>query len=821
MPNAPCESKKALHERSWEVNVLKNYLKIALRNLIRQKAHSFINIAGLAIGLACFIIIMFYIRYEFSYESHHKNADRIYRVNIIQQHPDGEYKLSHSMVPLGKALAEELPEVNDYARLLKAGRILVKYKDKIFYEDNTVFTDPGIFDLFTIPVVSGPMESALSEKFSVVITESIAEKYFGKQNPIGQTLLIGNLIDKKISLAVTAVVKDFPKNTHIDADFLISFNTLAEVAGNEFMNNWITVNLYTYILLPENQNLADVENKISNVYRAHCSSEVKKRFELEQFSRIHLYSDVSSFGDIQYIYIFLAIGILILLIASINFMNLSTARSARRASEVGLRKVVGARHWQLIRQFLGESILLSFLALMMALFIVDNILPMVKNLTGQELFFPPLSDWNFYGLLIVITLAVGFLSGSYPALYLSSFPPVSILKGKSGLGRKGSNFRKLLVVVQFTIAITLIICTLSISNQLNFMRNKNLGFQKDQMVVVSVAGGDVRKDIAPFKQALLKNSNITRVTGSLMLPSRIGMYNNVTWEGAADNESIPLMFNRVDYDFLETYGIELVKGRNFSREYSSDILNSNKTKDIGAVILNEEAVRRFGWDNPIGKKVIQVFGDKRYYFNVVGVIKDFHFSSLHNKIEPLSLFLRLNNPRKISIKIEPRNIQSTIAYVKDTWNTFNPGYPFEYYFLDETFERTYQSEEKLQSLFNYFSLLSIFISCLGLFGLASFAAERRTKEIGVRKVLGASISNIILLLSNEFTKWVLFANLIAWPIAYIAMSIWLQNFAYRTSIGIWVFILSGAAAMIIALLTVSYQSIKASTANPVEALRYE
>jgi putative ABC transport system permease protein len=801
--------------------MFKNYLKIALRNLIRQKAYSFINISGLAIGLACFVIIMFYIRYEFSYESHHKNGDRIYRVNIIQQHSGGEFKISYSMVPLGKALAEEVPEVNDFARLFKTRGILVKYKDKIFYENNTVFTDPGIFDLFTIPVMSGQMESALSGKFSVVITESIAEKYFGEQNPIGQTLLINNLIDNEISFTVTAVVKDFPENTHIKADFLISFNTLAELVGQEFMNNWISVNLQTYILLPENQNLADIEDKISSVYIAHSSSEVKKRFELEQFSRIHLYSDVSTFGDIQYIYIFLAIGVLILLIASINFMNLSTARSARRASEVGLRKVVGAGHWQLIRQFLGESTLMSFLAFMIALLIVDNILPVFKNLTGQELFFPPLDDWSFYGLLIVITLAVGFFSGSYPALYLSAFPPVSILKGKSGSGRKGSNFRKLLVVIQFTIAITLIICTLSISSQLNYMRNKKLGLRKDQIVVVPVNGGDLRKDIAPFKQALLKNSNITNVSGSLMLPSRIGLYNNVTWEGAADNESIPLIFNRVDYDFLETYGIELVKGRNFSREYSSDISNNNKKKDRGAVILNEEAVRRFGWDHPIGKKVIQVFGDNRYYFNVVGVIKDFHFSSLHNKIEPLSLFLRLNNPGKISIKIEPRNIQGTIAYVKDTWNTFNPGYPFEYYFLDETFKQIYQSEERLQSLFNYFSLLSIFISCLGLFGLASFAAERRTKEIGVRKVLGASISNIIFLLSNEFTRWILPANLVAWPIAYITMSLWLQNFAYRTGIGIRAFILSSMAAMIIALLTVSYQSIKASTANPVEALRYE
>ncbi|MCZ6820401.1 MAG: hypothetical protein O7G31_13060, partial [Calditrichaeota bacterium] len=382
-------------------------------------------------------------------------------------------------------------------------------------------------------------------------------------------------------------------------------------------------------------------------------------------------------------------------------------------------------------------------------------------------------------------------------------------------------FRNILVVLQFSIAIALIISTLSINNQLEYMRNKPLGFQKNQIVAIPVSGGEFCEDIEPFKQSLLKNSNIRAVTGSRLLPSRIGMYNNITWEGAAQDESLELIFNRVDYDFLDTYEIEIVNGRDFSHEYSFDVVDEQRENITGAVLLNEEAVRSIGWDNPIGKKVVQMFGDERYYFNVIGVIKDFHFRSLHEKIKPLSLFLKPNYPRYISIKIEPTDIQSTIAHIQATWRQFNPEFPFEYYFLDESFDRTYQSEEKLQTLFSSFSLLSLFISCLGLFGLAAFAAEQRTQEIGVRKVLGASVSELVLLLSKEFTKWVILANVIAWPIAYFAMNQWLQDFAYRINTTWSVFVLSGVAALAIALITVSVHAIRAAMANPVQSLRYE
>lgn len=797
--------------------MIKNYLKIALRNIFRNKIYSFINIFGLAVGMACFVLVILYIRYEFSYESFHKNADNIYRVNVVHNHPKGVYRLSHSMVPLGKTLITELPEVKGFTRIEDFGRSLVTYKNKKFYETNMILADQGIFDLFTIPVLNGDMNSALSKKYSIVLSKSAALKYFGDENPVGQTLLI----DNEMSLTVSAIIKDFPENTHLSADFIISYNTLSEEFGEDFMNNWVTTRLMTYILLPDNPNLRYLERKITDVMNAHSSTEVTRSLELEQFSRIHLYSDVSMYGNINNIYLFLAIGILILLIASINFMNLSTARSSRRANEVGLRKVVGANYLQLIRQFLGESIIISFVAMVMALLIVNIILPIFKNLTEQALEFPALTDWNFYGLLLLITLIVGIISGSYPAFYLSGFKPVNILKGKQISGRKNRNLRRILVVIQFSIAIVLIISTLSIRDQLAYMLNTGLGFQKKQIVVLPLIGGEFENDIESFKHALMTNSNIKAVSGSRLLPSKIGMYNNVTWEGAGENETIALIQNKVDYDFMDLYEIEIIKGRNFSADYATDLLDYRREGLAGAILLNEEAVKRFGWKDPIGKKVIQTFGTQRYYFNVVGVFKNFHFSSLHNKIEPLNLFLRPAYPRKISIKIEPNDVQNTIAHIRNTWNNFNPMYPFEYYFLDETYSRYYQSEEKLQTLFSYFSLLGIFISCLGLFGLASFAAERRTKEIGVRKVLGASISNIIMILTKEFTKWILIANLIAWPLAWIYVNSWLDDFAYRIEINWWVFLFAGGIAFFIAVITVSSQAIRAAISNPATSLRYE
>jgi len=763
------------------------------------------------------MLIILYVQYELDYESHHTNAENIYRVNVIQQHPKGEYKLSRSMVPLGPALHEEIPDVIDFTRLESNGKTVVQYEGKKFIENNVIFADQGLFTLFSIPVTRGNKASALTEKNAVVITESIANKYFGDRNALGKTLVI----DNELSVTVSAVIKDFPRNTHLNTDFAISFKTLDDLTSESYMTNWVTTRLFTYVLLKDNKNIREVQRRANEVMEAHSSTEVKRSLEFEQFDRIHLYSDVTPFGDIHRLYLFLAVGVLILIIASINFMNLATARSARRANEVGLRKVVGAKQVQIIRQFLGESILTSLFALILAIIIVNNILPFFKSLSDQDLAMPGLNNWHFYSMFVAITLLVGLFSGSYPAFYLSAAQPISVLKGRYGSGKKNIYLRTFLVVLQFSITIALIISTLGINNQINFMRSKKLGFNKDQVIVVPVNGTAFQQDTEVFKQELLRLGNIRAVAGSILLPSRIGMYNNVTWEGAADNESISLIQNKIDYDFLDLYEIEVTRGRNFNRAYSSDILDYRRENIVGAVILNEEAVRRFGWDDPIDKKVIQTFGTDRYLFNVIGVIKDFHFSSLHNKIVPLSLFLRPANPGYFSIKVEGADIQNTIAYIRQTWQKFNPQSPFEYYFLDESFEQIYQSEQKLHTLFSYFSLLSIFIACLGLFGLAAFSAEQRTKEIGIRKVFGASSSGIVLLLSRQFSKWIIIANLVAWPAAWVYLNSWLDEFAYRTEIAWWLFIFAGGMALLIALLTVSYQALKAAMTNPVEALRYE
>jgi len=797
--------------------MISNFLKIAFRNLIRQKVYSFINITGLAIGLASFILIMLYIRFEFSYESHHKNLAKVYRANINQQHPKGVFNSSHTMVPLGPTLLKELPEIKDFARIDNAGKHLVAYKDKKFNEDKIIFTDQGFFGLFTIPFVKGNPESALEEKFSVVITKSIAEKYFGAQDPVLQTLRI----DNEIPLTVTAVVEDFPSNTHIKAEFLISFKTIVELAGKDILNNWVTISLSTYLLMPEPANIDEIEEKINKVYLAHNIPEVPTTFRLENLDKIHLYSEFSSYGNIQHICIILTIGILILLIASVNFMNLSTSQAVDRAKEVGLRKVVGANRGQLIKQFLGEGILMTLLALILSLAIVDAILPICKNLFARELNLPSVNDWRFYGLLLLITFEVGFVSASYPALYLSSFNPVHVLKGKKISAGRDVNLRRALVVMQFSIAIVLIVFTIAVGSQLDYMRNRDLGFQKDQIVVVPLSGENLHNDLEPFKNELMKNKNIQAAAGSLLLPSKIGMFNNVTWEGAAGNETIALIQNKVDYDFLDTYEIKLIAGRDFSPDFPSDIIDNDREGNSGAMILNEEAVRRFGWENPIGKKVIQVYGEERYNFTVVGVVKDFHFSSLHTHIKPLSLFLRPHHLKYISIKVMSMDLQNTISYIKETWNKFSSEYPFEYFFLDETFDNIYQSEVKLNTLFNYFSSLGIFISCLGLFGLTAFTTRKRTKEIGIRKVLGATVPNVLGLISREFIWLVIISMVIACPVGWYVVNLWLENFAYQIKVSAWFFLLAGGLTIVIAIITVSFQAIKAAVANPVDTLRYE
>jgi len=577
-------------------------------------------------------------------------------------------------------------------------------------------------------------------------------------------------------------------------------------------------------MLPEEHSMKETETKIQEVLRRHVREDDDRVLYLDQLKRMHLFSNADPTGNINSLYILLAVGGLILLVACINFMNLSTARSSNRAKEVGLRKVVGAARQQLIRQFIGESLIYAAVSTILAFVLSLTFLPVLNSLTGQFVETGNLFKVEILAGLAGIFLLVGFLSGSYPALFLSAFQPAGVLKGALTSGTRGVLFRKVLVVSQFAISIILIISTMVFGRQLHFLLNKQLGFKKDQVVVIRNDRNSVSKDLQPLKSALLGNPNIGGVTGSLMLPSSIGMYNEVTWEGAVNEETIAIMHNRVDYDFLDTYEIELIAGRNFSPEFPSDTRSSEQSPDASrSIILNQEAVRRFGWEEPVGKKVIQTFGVQRFNFTVIGVIKDFHFSSLRESIQPLKLFLSTRNNRYVSVKIQSEDLTEHLKFVEDTWTRIFPNTPFDYFFFDQVFERRYQSEASLRRLFEYFSGLAVFIGCLGLLGLAAYSAERRTKEIGIRKVLGASPPQIVMLLSKEFSRWVLAANLIAWPAAYLAMHFWLNGFAYRISLNhqLVFFVLAGASALGIALLAVSFQAVKAALADPVRALKYE
>ncbi len=809
------------HSVRWSLTMFKNYLKITLRNLVRQKGYAFINIAGLSVGIACAVLIILVVQYEFKYESHHKNADRIYRINVEHTQLERTYKLTYTPVPLAPAMGEEVPEVLHYTRIAELNQIQVGNGDLKFYED-VKFVDPGILEMFTFPLVSGDQTTALKDVNSVVITEAMAIKYFGKEDPLGKTLVFLNTM----SLKVTGVMRNHPAYTNINPDFLVPIERMRDLAGDDFFQNWLSQQLMSFVMLSEVHSAADVESKIQMAFNRHVREDDGRMLTLDQLKRMHLYSNAQPTGNINSLTILLAVGGLILLVACINFMNLATARSSRRAKEVGLRKVVGAARRQLIRQFIGESMIYTAVSMAFAIFLVHSFLPVLNGLTGQVVKPGDIFQTQVLAGMVGIFLLVGFVSGSYPALFLSGVEPTRILRGTFERGTQGASFRKILVVAQFAISIILIIATMIFGRQLHFLLNKPLGFEKDGIVVIRNDRSTYRRDLQPLKTELLSDSRILGVSGSLMLPSAIGMYNNVTWEGAPENQEISIMHNRVDYDFLDIFGIELFAGRNFSPEFPVD--TSEGSDESGpeksrSIIINQEAMRQFGWEDPINKKVIQIYGAERSYFNVVGVIKDFHFSSLRYSIQPLKLFLATNNNRYVSVKVRMEDLAGTLTFIEAAWKQIYPDVPFDYFFFDSVFERTYRSEASLKRLFEYFSGLAVFIGCLGLLGLASYAAERRSKEIGIRKVLGASSPQIVMLLSREFTRWVVLANLLAWPAAYFAMRSWLGGFAYRIDLNaqLGFFVLAGALALGIALLTVVFQAVKAALSDPVKTLKYE
>ena len=799
--------------------MFKSYLKIALRNLQSHKGHSFINIIGLAIGMACCILILLWVQDELSSDRFHEKTKHLYRVEQDYNYSGELYHVNVTPHPMAPALKEEIPEIVDATRYVWTDGVLLRYGEKTFFEDGVRVVDPSFLQMFTFQLIKGDKNIALKEPFSLVISEEMAEKYFGDEEPIGKTILVNNQYD----FTVTGVMKNMPDNSYLKFDLLMPYDYLLKTGRTN--PSWSGNSILTFVQLHEHAAISEVNEKISVVHHKHSAATIQDAEELKRFSesprvecsvmsytqiRLHAYFGYGRpMGDIQYVYIFSIIAIFVLLIACINFMNLATARSANRAQEIGMRKVVGASRHSIIRQFLGESILLTLIALVFAIMIVSLLLPTFNKISGKALSSNVLGNWQILVGMFVISLVTGIIAGSYPAIFLSAFKPAKVLKGALKSGTKSSALRRMLVVVQFSLSIFLIIGTGIVYNQVQFMRSKKLGYDKEHLLYIPMRG-EISNYYAALKNKLKNNSRILGVTASFDNPSNLGSNSSgADWDGKDPQQELTIGFNFVDFDFIETMKIELAEGRSFSREFATDTTE--------AFLVNEQVVKLMGEESAVGKR----FTFMGRQGKIVGVMKNFHYQSIREIIEPMAMMIAPRNTSVILIRISPQDIAGAMDFIEATWKKVIPNYPFEYTFLDEDFDDMYHAEQRMEALLKYFSIFAIFIACLGLFGLASFTAEQRRKELGIRKVLGASVPEIMMLLSKEFTRWVLVANLIAWPMAYIIMNRWLQSFAYRTNVEIGTYFLAMTIAFAVAMMTVSYHSIKAALANPVESLRYE
>jgi len=800
--------RKIIHSVYWWFMMFRNTIKIALRNIRKHKGYSFINIFGLAVGMACCLLILIWVKYEFSYDRFHENRNEIYRTWTRTVYSDGREEVSTgSFYPLAKVLRDECPDVVNAIRWNVQTNALITYQEKRFTNNIVGFADPGFFKMFSFPFIQGAPETALYDKLSIVISEEMSQKYFGAENPIGKILNFNN----QVELQVTGVIQDVPKNSTAQFDCVIPFVLSFGQNGAE-PDHWGGNPLTTFVLLHENADAEDVSEKITETVLKHVPlpTNMKASMYLQPFARMHLY-DVNGGGLIHSITIFSIIAVFVLIIACMNFMNLTTARAANRAGEVGLRKVVGAKKGDLIKQFLGESILISLITLVFAVLLVCLFLPSFNELLSKQLPLSLLLHPIIIAGFLAIAIITGILSGSYPSLFLSSFQPVKVLRSTLGSGAKSALLRKILVVSQFTLSIFLIIGTTFIYRQLHFIKNKDLGFAKENIVNFYM-GGEISKQYETFRSELLRNPNILNVTRSLQHPAYIGSsVRALDWEGKSSEENISMNFEYVDYDYIETFGMEMVAGRSFSREFATDLTEG--------YIVNEEAVKLMGVESPIGKR-LSVF---RKEGRIIGVVKNFHFQPFNFSIQPFVIGADPSwGKNRMFIKIRPEFTSETLNYIENLSKRFSPDFPVLLrFFADDVMDWNYSTEQLISKIAGYFTFLAILISCLGLFGLASFMAEQRTKEIGIRKVLGASESTVVFMLSKDFTKWVLVSNLIAWPAAYFSVQRLLEKYVYRIHIGIDIFILSGLAALVIALLTVSFQAIRAAQADPVESLRYE
>ena len=808
--------------------MFKNYLKIAIRNIKRHKGYSFINIAGLAIGMACCILMVVYITSELSFDRYHENADRIYRLCRHANIGGTDITSGDSNAVAASALRDSYPEVVNAARFGRTSRPVVKYQDKQFFESRLFYADDSVFDIFSWPMIKGNPGIALKAPYSIVLTEDMAKKYFGDEEPLGKTLKFNN----KDNYTVTGIIKNIPENSHFIFDGLLSFKTLY-AGGNtvsHLLTDWLCYNYFTYVLLQKDVNYRDLEKKFPAFLEKHAGDRIRaKSSTLEYFlhplKKMHLYNIGGQQGNdpILYIYIFTAIAVFVLLIACVNFMNLSTARASNRVLEVGIRKVVGADRRKLIWQFLMDALVFSSLSILFALFLVELALPLIGSLVGLSLSLNINEmPWLIPGILGMVLFS-GLLSGSYPAFFLTAFQPIKVLKGDLRSGSSNSHLRGILVVAQFAICIILIIAIELIINQLNYMKTREPGFDKEHVVVLPMMDDQVREKLPVIKKELESYHGVLHVSAASTLPGGGSQTNDKIPEGFT-HATMQLMADiNVDPDFIPTMGMKIIKGRNFSKTFGTDEKN--------AVIINETAVRQYGWKKPLGKIIKSIAGrnpDGSINWaakKVIGVVKDVHIAPITNVIIPLyigNMPEHQYNPYQVlAARIKPGDITGTMDFIKRKWKAMVPHMPFNSFFLDASFDSQFRNIEQSREILSYFTFLAIFIACMGLFGLASFTVEKRTKEIGIRKVLGATVSSITLLLTKEFTKFLLLANVIAWPIAYLIMNDWMGNFPYRTSIGVQAFFLAGAMVLVIALAAVSYQSIKAAVTRPIDALRYE
>ena len=802
--------------------MFEHYLRTTFRNFWRYKGYTLINLLGLAIGLATCIIIFTYISYERSYDKFHDDYDDIYRISVKGRFAEDFFNVAVSMPPLAVNIKHNFPEVRSYSRIDQYDEnIFMAIDDKKFYVEGLYFVDTSFLDVFTFEMLQGNPATALMEPHSLVLTETIARKYFGEEDPMGKMIRLND----QASLKVTGILKDIPGNTHLKFTMLSTISTLkSELGEGRYDDDWGSLFLHSYIRLQDGVDPVAFEEKIKMViYDAFGEAAEEFNIEmipyLQSVSSIHLHSNLMAElepnSNISYIYIFSAVAIFILIIACINFMNLSTARSSKRSREVGMRKVAGATRSQLIWQFIVESLLLTLICVILAFMMVEAFLPVFNNMTGLELetyFHRPLT----IGVVLLLGIFVGFFAGTYPALVLSSFQPIRAIKGELYRGMKKSFLRNLLVVLQFSISIALLVSTWLVYEQMNFINNKKMGFDQENLLIIPLKADRLKEKGKVLKSEFEQLPSVNMISLTSSTPG-----SNISGQGFSpegiDSKSPWIIYTlRADYNFIDVFDMKIKEGRKLSMEYGTDSM---------AAIINEALVKKIGWDEPLGKKIFHFgMGDSiRRFLTVVGVVEDFHFKSLHDAIEPSMILLDRDNPDFLAVSLHPGNIDKSIEQLRLKWEEVEHAFPFDYYFMKEEYDDLYKSEERMADLLITFTILAMMIACLGLFGLALFNIEQRTKEIGIRKIMGASVSGLLYRLSREFSKWILISALIAWPVAYYLVDNWLQSFAYRIDVldYAWIFLVSALIAMAVALVTIIYHAYRAATSNPVDAVKWE